>query len=818
MKSLRTFRYAILLSLLVTMLCLVSCESREYDALKDKTSDEYRQAQEKKEQESIIIDSFVADSEIIYDDNGATSVILDVKVVKVEERSTGIIRIPQSGQVIIFSCNIPQVRFETIVTGEEGGIIGGGGTADPNARFTTDGNGVVKARVRLVGTALGANVETRPVVIDALLNYEPKANLTLTLQKEPDITEIEFIDPLPDDVVIGQRIELLARPFAGVEPNKRPVSDGVRVRFNTSPLGYFEDANGIRYNSSISVPCSGGVAQTIWVAGTTAGKTFLHANISTITSDRDSTNVQPGVARLIIFGEHESTVAVSGPSQSLTTTVTDMFGNLLSGKMVRFTSKTDEDVNIGNITSSANTNSSGVATATFTPGISAGNAIITATCGDSAVAQTMITIESTVGQYLQFVNENPIELNVIGTGGTDSASIGVKVIDMSGNTVTTQSSVRFRVLAGPQGLKIQNQDWSPTLYYTATTYGGIAHVSISSGVISGTVQLEAELLQLSDPQNPNSNLIPHSPAIKISRRNILVHAGPPARVSFYIPNETTGRNIGAGAWLLVAAANITDTYGNPVSAGTGVTFSVSRLRKSEHNTNASYSLSPIYINAAAYVGNRSADDDSTAGIAYTYITYHGSYTNWWIDVSIDLNDIVVPDTAFQFPMQAPILTVIAQPEVIQWIPGETAANIRYKFTTIVVKVTDGQNNPLFNVPLEFTANAGVFSTPPSSTIDSFRDGSSISIVQMNEWEVPTEWQVVDPATAGNASADATQNTPYAAPTGENGIQRKKFYYDRELFNPMDPAIPRELTATVSVQILGVENTVRTVEIIFRNWL
>jgi len=824
---------ALLILLILTLFTLTSCDNRDFN---ETTS-------------SYIIVSFTANSRTLYDDGGATSVILEAVVH--DDRGRAV-----PSQSIKFSADVTQIKFETIGTGGE---LEGGGVVDLFNRFQTDGNGTVRANTRLSGKVLSQDSDSLAVNISVWLNDEssPQQSLSFTLYKEPGIARIDFdSNQVPPSVIIGQRLELIARPYDSLN---NPVTDGVRVSFVTTHKGWFEDPNGIRYNSQIDVSCSGGYAMTTWVTGTIAGKDTLYVKIGDISSEKRVTDIQTGTPKIIIFDPYDApldpdnpppppyvpphplTVPTNSDGLPIAVLVTDMYGNFINGKIVNFKSKngTAEDAaNIGDIQPSRLTNGEGIAVTTFTPGNTAGDAYITATCGDSAFAITMIAIQSVEGRALQFTNTSPIELNVQGTGGMESASISVRVLDENSNLVTTPNRIKFTVSYAPDGVMINNTPivHNPDIdYKIVDTFGGIASVAIAAGENSGTVELRVELL------NPDTDGPLDIPVV-LTKNNITIQSGPPDKVNLFIPNESTAINMGAGAWKIIIGANISDTYGNPVVAGTAVNFSLINLRKARENNGAQYpppgstgfggidgtnlySTDPLIIFGSAYVGNRSADGDSTAGVAYSFIQYHGSYTNWWVDVVIDLTTLDVPNIPVKLPMQNPTIEIIGQPTIIQWLPGETPPNTNpitwtnqtqhaFKYTTLVVKVIDGQNNRLFNVPLEFSANAGLFMLTTTGAynndLNSFRDVSSTtSNPQASSVEWPTEHQE-------DESNLASPITPFSAVTNDDGLQYKRFYYRFDLFTPA-PAPPSESTGTITVQILGIENTVRTVELIFRNW-
>jgi len=280
-------------------------------------------------------------------------------------------------------------------------------------------------------------------------------------------------------------------------------------------------------------------------------------------------------------------------------------------------------------------------------------------------------------------------------------------------------------------------------------------------------------------------------------------------ITIIFPNDNTGINIGAGCWKIEIAAIITDEDGNPASEGTPVAFRIANLRKSENNTIIHAMNNPLFINPAALVGNANLEGIATEGTAYTYMLYHGTNSNWWVDIQVDIIDYDQV-TAFKLPMQYPSITMTTNPEFIQWESGDTSL---YKFSTIIVSAIDGQGCPLFNVPIDFSATTGI--STGDNTTDSFRDHDTISTVMDTQWEVPTEYQCTDPE--GDLGANFTVITPFSAPTDENGIQKKRYYYSRNLFDPNDFTNPITTSVDVNAVISGVDNTAKVANIQVKKW-
>jgi hypothetical protein len=531
--------------------------------------------------------------------------------------------------------------------------------------------------------------------------------------------------------------------------------------------------------------------------------------------------VEGGAAYIEIVGDFPMESSVNGEPIEIRARVRSSYG-LMGGQIVRFASNDDAGNPLGSLSqveartiSDPEHENFGYAITQFIPGSTIGTARVSAFLPDSsAVDSVTINIKSDQPAYLQFTNANPINLNVQGSGGVESATISVRLFDMSGNVVTSNNhDIVFRIEQGLEGVRVDGEPWSddfgmPVLFPVSSN-NGTASISISSGIESGPLRLTAYLES--------------DPTIRVTRANIIVHAGTPSTAAIYLPRENSGRNMGAGSWRIIVAANITDMYTNPVSPGVGVSFSIGDVHLGDPTRGGTLVDTAhhnfVNIFAPAFVGNFSVEGDSAAGHAYTTLTYHGSYSNYWVEIIVNAGD-VQHSKFFKLPMQSPSLDVIATPQYIEWTPGVTTPVLN---TVLRVMVVDGQGIPIFNAPLTFTSDRGIFrdfndgptapfNVPPTITGQNTYDINGVHLSPANSPEVPSDGDldgtrtIIPPPVA----------TPHTATTDFNGLQLKRFYYARSLF-PDVPAPPAIMVAQITVTIHGVPNTARQVPIELRLW-
>ena len=237
---------------------------------------------------------------------------------------------------------------------------------------------------------------------------------------------------------------------------------------------------------------------------------------------------------------------------------------------------------------------------------------------------------------LQF-DEQPISLQVAGTGGQESAELNVTIYDYQGALITEPMEIAFwfdMTKTTADDAKINNQEAvSEETAQTVVSVDGIASVSISSGIKSGNATVVAKSVDN---------------GIEAVKGNIIVQAGAPETVEFTMPGHNTGEDMGAGTWKVQIAALINDTYGNPVGDGTAVFFQI------EDDNEITYaSLETQYC----YVGNENAAGDTLAGTAFTFLNYDGTHTNDSFDISVQVGGVDFPPETITLPIQFPVLEV-----------------------------------------------------------------------------------------------------------------------------------------------------------------
>lgn len=336
--------------------------------------------------------------------------------------------------------------------------------------------------------------------------------------------------------------------------------------------------------------------------------------------------------------------------------------------------------NIGGIIYQVNTDSMGVAETVFYDNNQLGEATIEAFVGNSSETTIVNVVEvpdppSVDVASIGFAFTGQVDIQVQGTGGQESFELKANLKDANGNPVLQPKLVYFELLHAPQGTNISNE---PTGIDSVWSDNGQATVWINSGSESGTVQVKAYTYRQDGTE------------VSATKSNIVVHGGPPNSVSISTSGISSGVDMGAGVWKIELAAMITDVLGNPVSSGTAVHFSLP--------------ADPNWANvqAAAFVGNENTMGDSLAGVAYTNLTYRGTFTNEILEIRVEVADFDGIDD-IKLPIQYPHIDMVPIPRTLTWTQGN---NPEYQEMYVSLTVQDGQNNRINNQLVHFTTTLG----------------------------------------------------------------------------------------------------------------
>ena len=546
----------------------------------------------------------------------------------------------------------------------------------------------------------------------------------------PEISQIK-LEGLPAETLgpvqmtVMQSITFKARA-TNVLGNDVP--DGTLISFATS-LGNFVDSEASVIGDSIIVATINGRATVTLNSGTNAGTGRITARLGDKFKSRDLV-VSPGRPANI---ELKSYVEVDGDMIQADTsfvgspnpifmkaTLTDLYSNKVSTKPVKFTTNLGTFINTTQ-TVTLNTDLNGDALVRFTPGLAAGAATINALAnGDTLSTSLIFNISSDDIHSIQFTQEEQITLAVANTGGNSSAILRVMLHDINGNLIDTPQNVYFKIMNNvpPTGANLNNQPASDSVLVVSS--GGQAQISVNSGSQAGVLSVRASCTK-------------NGKYVFAAKPNIIIQAGPPNTIVPFIGGFNTGVNMGGGLWRVIAGAVVKDVWGNPVSRGTAVRFFL---------PNDTYNCQ---IGADAFVGNVSVNGDSLAGVAYTILTYSGTYTNEPLTIRVETiggSVSIFGQATVILPLNDPRFEMQSQPGLLNF---SDTPPINSKEADIHAVLTDSQGNLIHDAKIMLVSNHGEFiytsgtgnpATDPAWLITTDWNGLAIGRIRCYRVEVP----------------------------------------------------------------------------------
>lgn len=372
-------------------------------------------------------------------------------------------------------------------------------------------------------------------------------------------------------------------------------------------------------------------------------------------------------------------------------------------------------------------NFEGAARVTYTGLQEAGMEVITITVNqtDGATLQDSLSfsVVSTATPASIDIDVSSNEVQVKGTGGTETIAIQAIVYDAAGQPLTAGQEVEFSFVSIPNAEEAQDQQ--PVIFTTnnsqqhyineapitsTTNNAGIAQVQMTSGTDNGPISIKASI--------PSSG-------INANYSQIVITSGPPANV--FVGYAGTGENIGGGLWKTEVSATVTDKYDNPVQDSTAVFFTtdendffkiIRRVPGTSGNPPVQCEVvdlqnpvsgSEVNIVGAAVTFNESPlGGDQTRGVAYTELTYRGFETNGeiWIHASAAgaNGQMIISDSLLvKLGLNEPELSSSAtQPGIIN------EAGACWTRIDVTANLVDGQQNAITGTPIQFTATRGRF--------------------------------------------------------------------------------------------------------------
>ncbi len=335
------------------------------------------------------------------------------------------------------------------------------------------------------------------------------------------------------------------------DAHHHPVPDGTVVQYSI-----------IQGTGSIEnqAPTAGGIASSTLTSSTTPGVLLVRVSCQSL-ADTVSVTCSVGSVHRISVAATPPSLPADGITKSLIrAAVFDAQNNPVEGVIVEFTAS------IGNIIGSVRSNASGFAETEFSS-TAVGLATITARAGSLSGFTTVQVIPGP--PFSMTLSYAPHFMYVRECGKNQTVTIFADVRDEKNNPVADGTYVLFSIYASPgEGDALSSENPLPTV-------GGIAQVSYTSGIRSGTVRIKAEVTDASGT--------PVSPFVSGISTEIMIYSGPPFIEDTAMTDSTdthmtvvTSRlNIWAWVDTTVVTILVGDKYNNPVQEGTAVYLTTS---------------------------------------------------------------------------------------------------------------------------------------------------------------------------------------------------------------------------------------------------
>ncbi len=543
-------------------------------------------------------------------------------------------------------------------------------------------------------------------------------SIKITIAEKPAIGNLT-IEISSNEFLVNQSVVVRARVY---DTLSNPVADSTMIRFETD-RGFFVADDGETNMGSIAIiPTQNGMAPLRLNVGQQAGIGNVNVRIDTLSASENYT-VRPGNPfnlNVNTYLADDELNLVEETNEAMIDTeykivvqadLKDAFNNANPNKVVRF------ETNLGTFYNTSevfyqNTNAQGIAKVVFTPGLAAGPATITAFANsDTLSSVALFTIRSDELHSIRFNTQDQVNLNVANTGGIDSKILYVSLYDINGNYIDNETNIYFKMIGAIPGgnsdvhspAYLSGQDENGVVHTTSN--GGQAAVSVVAGTKSGVIKLRVSTTE-EGLDSAATNVI------RATKTNILIQAGPPSYMFWGIPQHDQAVAIGGGMWELLMNVAVKDVYGNPVSYGTSVWFSMESATEN------------AMIQGSAYVGNgpdvtandsnpSEIDSLSSVGVAYTLLTFSSELSLQEITLSSETaginpetleDDIIITPLVYELPWNEPETDMQVNPGHIDFF----GATPEFLWVDVIVRARDGQGQPIQNVTWTFTSDRGTF--------------------------------------------------------------------------------------------------------------
>lgn len=368
-------------------------------------------------------------------------------------------------------------------------------------------------------------------------------------------------------------------------------------------------------SSSDSTDATGQSDATLF-AGTSAGTAVVTATVFGSLSDTVTVEFTPLTLR--IASVNPTALPADGASQAeVAALLLNAANNPVANKTIVFSTTS------GVIAGSAVTGVDGRAVASLTASDAPDTAMVIASFGtlsDTAYV-SMTSLEEQIPSSILIRTSSP-KIQVAQTGGMETTTLSAEVFNEEGDVIQTGFDVTFRITSGPGGGEHLGAPANGEGPVTVPIDDGVARIALSSGVVSGTIEVQASV-----------------PPLVSANARVVVGAGPPDSIAIAI--SRTPFPLSGSLFSYIVTATVVDQYSNSVEDSTAVFFEVS-----SDSCGAGQPLPDVAIDGLAFTHNL-ADcpgvQNIAHGVAVTCLkapyTSLESFPNFWISAETAGGDV-----------------------------------------------------------------------------------------------------------------------------------------------------------------------------------
>lgn len=394
----------------------------------------------------------------------------------------------------------------------------------------------------------------------------------------------------------------------------------------------------------------GGRAETVFTAGQAAGQGLAQATVGSIRGSVPVIVVGPGEPYSMTLSAEPVTGQVDGPPITLTATVWDGAGQLVpDGTAVRF------ETDLGAVAPLESLTAHGKATAQLQPGAAAGVAHVTTTSGYATGKLAVPVLAGAAASVT--LSAQPTELTA---GYNQVAALVLTAADSHGNPIPDGSIIQFSTTLG---------NVTPP---AAPTTGGRAEAQFVGGTIAGSALITAT-----------------APGGAKAQATVVIQPAAASQMAL----EALPAEIIIGGDTSRLKATVRDAFGNPVKAGTVVTFTTD-LGTLRTVTGAPAQGSTLPVGTAQGVAQADLVSGQEPGTAHVRAEVAG--------LAAQIVSVAIK------PGAASSIRLTLQPSIVQ----------RGGRLDIIAVVTDKNGNPVADgTVVSFAASRGVLDQATAATTD-----------------------------------------------------------------------------------------------------